>query len=162
MNDQIAPQFKNYFCQEQNEQTTSRYITLPGQCATSNMSSSVPFISAEHTSCNKDEAESTSKDLPTVSAEASTSSAKANHSDGSGAGAVLDNSNNNNDEMGKRKTRLEQNRISARESRKRKKVMIEELQRSVQLLNNENRLLNQQNQLLRHQLIQLQVRRRFM
>jgi len=127
------------------------------------MSSSVPFISAdaEHTTCNKEEAVSTSKDLPTVSAEAFTSSAKANHSDGGGAGAVLDN-NNNNDEMGKRKTRLEQNRISARESRKRKKVMIEELQRSVQLLNNENRLLNQQNQLLRHQLIQLQVRRRNM
>mmetsp|Transcript_3531 Transcript_3531/g.5489 ORF Transcript_3531/g.5489 Transcript_3531/m.5489 type:complete len:197 (+) Transcript_3531:283-873(+) len=55
----------------------------------------------------------------------------------------------------KRKTRLEQNRISARESRKRKKMMIEELQRSVAVLSNENRLLNQQNQLLRHQLVTL-------
>ena len=62
---------------------------------------------------------------------------------------------NEEDESHKRKTRLEQNRVSARESRKRKKVMIEELQRSVALLSNENRLLNQQNQLLRHQLIQL-------
>ena len=58
-------------------------------------------------------------------------------------------------EMRKRKNRLEQNRVSARESRKRKKMMIEDLQRSVALLSNENRLLNQQHQLLKHQLAQV-------
>ena len=42
----------------------------------------------------------------------------------------------------RRKDRLEQNRISARESRKRKKTMIEELQRTVITLSRDNKELN--------------------
>lgn len=53
----------------------------------------------------------------------------------------------------KRKERLEQNRISARESRKRKKTMIEELQRTVITLSRENKELNDRNEGLRRQLI---------
>lgn len=53
----------------------------------------------------------------------------------------------------KRKERLEQNRISARESRKRKKTMIEELQRTVITLSRENKELNERNEGLRRQLI---------
>mmetsp|Transcript_10758 Transcript_10758/g.22757 ORF Transcript_10758/g.22757 Transcript_10758/m.22757 type:complete len:801 (-) Transcript_10758:2060-4462(-) len=52
----------------------------------------------------------------------------------------------------KRKERLEQNRISARESRKRKKSMIEELQRTVIGLTAENKELNGRNQSLRSNL----------
>lgn len=55
----------------------------------------------------------------------------------------------------KRKERLEQNRISARESRKRKKTMIEELQRTVITLSRENKDLNERNETLRRQLIEL-------
>ena len=55
----------------------------------------------------------------------------------------------------KRKERLEQNRISARESRKRKKTMIEELQRTVITLSRENKDLNDRNEQLRGQLIEL-------
>lgn len=55
----------------------------------------------------------------------------------------------------KRKERLEQNRISARESRKRKKTMIEELQRTVITLSRENKELNERNESLRHQLMEL-------
>ena len=55
----------------------------------------------------------------------------------------------------KRKERLEQNRISARESRKRKKTMIEELQRTVITLSRENKELNERNEVLRRQLIEL-------
>ena len=55
---------------------------------------------------------------------------------------------------GKRKAeRLEQNRISARESRKRKKTMIEELQRTVITLSRENKDLNERNEGLRSQLL---------
>ena len=43
----------------------------------------------------------------------------------------------------KRLERLEQNRISARESRKRKKTLIEELQRTVISLSRENKDLNE-------------------
>lgn len=55
----------------------------------------------------------------------------------------------------KRKERLEQNRISARESRKRKKTMIEELQRTVITLSRENKDLNDRNEQLRGQLIEI-------
>jgi predicted nucleic acid-binding Zn-ribbon protein len=55
----------------------------------------------------------------------------------------------------KRKERLEQNRISARESRKRKKSMIEELQRTVITLSRENKDLNERNESLRRQLMEL-------
>lgn len=55
----------------------------------------------------------------------------------------------------KRKERLEQNRISARESRKRKKTMIEELQRTVIALSRENKDLNERNEQLRRQLVEL-------
>jgi bZIP transcription factor len=55
----------------------------------------------------------------------------------------------------KRKERLEQNRISARESRKRKKTMIEELQRTVITLSKENKDLNDRNEQLRSQLMDI-------
>ena len=55
----------------------------------------------------------------------------------------------NNIQNSKRKERLEQNRISARESRKRKKSMIEELQRTVIALTAENKELNGRNRSLR-------------
>jgi len=63
-----------------------------------------------------------------------------------------------NEEEGKarkRKERLEQNRISARESRKRKKTMIEELQRTVITLSRENKELNERNEQLRRQLMEI-------
>jgi hypothetical protein len=64
----------------------------------------------------------------------------------------------------KRKERLEQNRISARESRKRKKTMIEELQRTVITLSRENKDLNERNESLRRQLVEIggKVRMNFM
>jgi hypothetical protein len=55
----------------------------------------------------------------------------------------------------KRKERLEQNRISARESRKRKKTMIEELQRTVITLSRENKDLNERNEQFRTQLMEI-------
>lgn len=55
----------------------------------------------------------------------------------------------------KRRERLEQNRISARESRKRKKTMIEELQRTVITLSRENKELNERNEQLRRQLMEI-------
>merc|ERR1711862_811607 len=55
----------------------------------------------------------------------------------------------------KRRERLEQNRLSARESRKRKKTMIEELQRSVINLSRENKELQQRNELIKRQLLDL-------
>jgi len=55
----------------------------------------------------------------------------------------------------KRKERLEQNRISARESRKRKKSMIGELQRTVIKLSRENKDLNDRNEHFRRQLIEI-------
>ena len=55
----------------------------------------------------------------------------------------------------KRKERLEQNRVSARESRKRKKTMIEELQRTVITLSRENKDLNDRNEGLRRQLMEI-------
>jgi len=55
----------------------------------------------------------------------------------------------------KRRERLEQNRISARESRKRKKSMIEELQRTVIGLTSENKELNGRNQSLRANLAEI-------
>lgn len=55
----------------------------------------------------------------------------------------------------KRRERLEQNRISARESRKRKKTMIEELQRTVITLSKENKDLNDRNEQLRSQLMEI-------
>ena len=57
--------------------------------------------------------------------------------------------------MRKRKERLEQNRVSARESRKRKKTMIEELQRTVITLSRENKDLNDRNEGLRRQLMEI-------
>lgn len=55
----------------------------------------------------------------------------------------------------KRKDRLEQNRISARESRKRKKTMIEELQRTVITLSRDNKELNDRNESLRRELMEI-------
>lgn len=55
----------------------------------------------------------------------------------------------------KRKERLEQNRISARESRKRKKNMIEELQRTVITLSREHKELTQRNETLKQQMADL-------
>jgi len=55
----------------------------------------------------------------------------------------------------KRRERLEQNRISARESRKRKKNMIEELQRTVITLSREHKELSQRNDTLKQQLMEL-------
>ncbi|CAB9519000.1 expressed unknown protein [Seminavis robusta] len=55
----------------------------------------------------------------------------------------------------KRRERLEQNRVSARESRKRKKTMIEELQRTVITLSRENKGLNDRNEQLRRQLMEI-------
>lgn len=55
----------------------------------------------------------------------------------------------------KRRERLEQNRVSAMESRKRKKTMIEELQRSVIHLSKENKELNERNDTLRRDLVEL-------
>ncbi len=55
----------------------------------------------------------------------------------------------------KRQERLESNRISARESRKRKKNMIEELQKTVIVLSRENKELNERNETLRRQLIDI-------
>jgi septal ring factor EnvC (AmiA/AmiB activator) len=55
----------------------------------------------------------------------------------------------------KRRERLEQNRVSAMESRKRKKTMIEELQRSVIHLSKENKELNDRNDTLRRDLVDL-------
>jgi hypothetical protein len=52
----------------------------------------------------------------------------------------------------KRRKRLEMNRKAARESRRRKKLRIEELQRSVVFLTRENNELREQNELLRQML----------
>ena len=56
-----------------------------------------------------------------------------------------------------RETRLDQNRKAARESRKRKKVMIEELQRSVIFFSRANGALKQQNDELTRFLMQAQM-----
>uniref|UniRef100_A0A7S3KZK1 BZIP domain-containing protein n=1 Tax=Amphora coffeiformis TaxID=265554 RepID=A0A7S3KZK1_9STRA len=56
-----------------------------------------------------------------------------------------------------RETRLDQNRKAARESRKRKKVMIEELQRSVIFFSRANGALKQQNDELTRHLMQVQM-----
>mmetsp|Transcript_17505 Transcript_17505/g.24697 ORF Transcript_17505/g.24697 Transcript_17505/m.24697 type:complete len:139 (+) Transcript_17505:126-542(+) len=58
----------------------------------------------------------------------------------------------------KRKERLEQNRISARESRKRKKTMIEELQRTVIKLSRENKDLNEKNEGFRRNLMEIGIK----
>jgi hypothetical protein len=55
----------------------------------------------------------------------------------------------------KRRERLEQNRLSARESRKRKKTMIDELQRTVIALSRENGDLNDRNWQLRARLMEV-------
>lgn len=57
-----------------------------------------------------------------------------------------------------REVRLEQNRKAARESRRRKKVMIEELQRSVVFFSRANSTLKQQNDELQRMLLQAQAR----
>mmetsp|Transcript_14141 Transcript_14141/g.21218 ORF Transcript_14141/g.21218 Transcript_14141/m.21218 type:complete len:299 (-) Transcript_14141:122-1018(-) len=57
-----------------------------------------------------------------------------------------------------REVRLEQNRKAARESRRRKKIMIEELQRSVVFFSRANGTLKQQNDELQRMLIQSQAR----
>jgi hypothetical protein len=62
------------------------------------------------------------------------------------------NGQHNSQQKSKRKERLEQNRISARESRKRKKSMIEELQRTVMTLTAENNDLNGRNKSMRSNL----------
>ncbi|KAM3570930.1 hypothetical protein VYU27_007021 [Nannochloropsis oceanica] len=53
----------------------------------------------------------------------------------------------------KRQKKLELNRLASRESRKRKKRRLEELQRSVLILTHENHTLREQNELLRQMLI---------
>lgn len=57
-----------------------------------------------------------------------------------------------------REVRLEQNRKAARESRRRKKIMIEELQRSVVFFSRANSTLKQQNDELQRMLLQAQAR----
>ena len=57
-----------------------------------------------------------------------------------------------NDYEAKRRKRLELNRKAAQESRRRKKLRIEELQRSVVFLTRENNELREQNELLRQML----------
>lgn len=68
---------------------------------------------------------------------------------------VIDDDLDDGSKTNKRKERLEQNRISARESRKRKKTMIEELQRTVITLSRENKDLNERNEQLRRQLMEI-------
>ena len=79
--------------------------------------------------------------------------------DAEASAAEQDNAKEQHDEDAlrskKKQERLEQNRISARESRKRKKTMIEELQRTVITLSKENRELNDRNENLRAQLMEL-------
>lgn len=71
----------------------------------------------------------------------------------------IDNMSNSNTPMPKaREVRLEQNRKAARESRRRKKIMIEELQRSVVFFSRANGTLKQQNDELQRMLIQSQAR----
>jgi len=72
-----------------------------------------------------------------------------------GGGGSTDGGGNDEVKAKKRKERLEQNRISARESRKRKKTMIEELQRTVITLSRENKELNERNESLRRQLMDI-------
>ena len=72
-----------------------------------------------------------------------------------GADADRDSGPDDDAKVKKRKERLEQNRISARESRKRKKTMIEELQRTVITLSRENKDLNERNEQLRSQLMDI-------
>ena len=70
----------------------------------------------------------------------------------------VNNSDSNDDEATrshKRNDRLEQNRISARNSRKRKKNLIEELQRTVITLSRENKELMERNEVLRRELMDL-------
>jgi len=78
-----------------------------------------------------------------------------NESETLGSGDRRENETEEDAKNRKRKERLEQNRISARESRKRKKTMIEELQRTVITLSRENKDLNERNETLRRQLIEL-------
>jgi len=73
---------------------------------------------------------------------------------GTGGGAMDDEETKNR----KRRERLEQNRVSARESRKRKKTMIEELQRTVITLSRENKELNDRNDTLRRQLMDISAK----
>ena len=83
---------------------------------------------------------------------------------GSSNGSESNNANVNacdKQQINKRKERLEQNRISARESRKRKKSMIEELQRTVIALTSENKDLNSRNQSLRSNLAGIGQKVRF-
>ena len=79
--------------------------------------------------------------------------------DAEASAAEQDNAKEQHDEDAlrskKKQERLEQNRISARESRKRKKTMIEELQRTVITLSRENKDLNERNEQLRRQLIEI-------
>lgn len=73
------------------------------------------------------------------------------------AASAADDEAGDNDEVKtkKRRERLEQNRVSARESRKRKKTMIEELQRTVITLSRENKELNDRNESFRRQLMEI-------
>ena len=78
-----------------------------------------------------------------------------NNNDGDDDDDDNDDAGPNDSKAKKRKERLEQNRISARESRKRKKTMIEELQRTVITLSRENKDLNDRNEQLRSQLMEI-------
>lgn len=70
-----------------------------------------------------------------------------------GGEKYYDNDNGNESEATLRKKKLELNRIASRESRKRKKRRLEELQRSVLFLTHENHQLREQNELLRQMLV---------
>lgn len=68
-------------------------------------------------------------------------------------------SDSNDDEATRsHKLRLEQNRISARETRKRKKNFVEELQRTVITLSRENKVLMERNEVLRRELMDLEAK----
>ena len=101
----------------------------------------------------------TSAPTPTVSSSDAPSSSMVTKAPAVSSVAVLAAMTNNADDADfqakKRRERLEQNRISARESRKRKKTMIEELQRSVITLSRESKELNQTNENIRRQLIEI-------
>ncbi|CAM9550920.1 unnamed protein product [Ascophyllum nodosum] len=85
------------------------------------------------------------------SSEGETDSVSAGHSGraGAGSGEGGGSSHESGDIDRKRKRRLELNRKAAKESRRRKKMRIEELGRSVVFLTKENQELREQNELLR-------------
>ena len=90
-----------------------------------------------------------------MTAEDNVKAAADDSNDGEGSGDAGGPPEDEETKARKRKERLEQNRVSARESRKRKKTMIEELQRTVITLSRENKELNDRNEGLRRQLMEV-------